>query len=89
MGERMTDIHLPKASISVGYVDWGELDAPTMIKEFRAYAAHLRAQAEAVEQAADHEFQISTYVGVHVQRNRRTVQQSSRLPTHPGATTDD
>jgi hypothetical protein len=79
MAERMTEIHLPQSDPSVGYADWGELSASDMIKQIRAYGAHLRAQADAIESAADHEFQIATYLGVHVQRNRREIQHSSRL----------
>lgn len=79
MSERLTEIHLPQSDISVGLADWGEIDAPTMVGKLRDYAKHLRAQAEMIEAAADHEFQISTYVGVHVRRHRREIQTSSRL----------
>lgn len=81
MSRRMTEIHLPQSS--AGVAEWGERDAPTMIAALRSYAAHLREQAEAVERAADHEFQIRSYDGVHVQRNGREIQRSSRLPS-PG-----
>lgn len=78
MGRRMTDIHLPgRNGLALG--EWDEQPADVMIKKLREYAAHLRAQAEAVENAADHEFQIQSHTGVHVQRNRREIQLSSRL----------
>lgn len=77
---RLTEIHLPKSlPFSPGIAEWGEVDVATMIEKLRARAAYLRAEAEAIEAAADHEFQVSTYVGVHVQRNRRELQRSSRL----------
>lgn len=77
MTERMTQIHLPNST--AGIAEWGEQSADTMIRKMREYAAYLRAEAEAVENAADHEFQIQSYTGVHVQRKRREIQLSSRL----------
>ena len=78
MTRRMTEIHLPGRD-GLGLGEWDEQPADVMIKKLREYAAHLRAQAEQVEAAADHEFQIHSYTGVHVQRNRREIQLSSRL----------
>lgn len=80
MGARFTEIHLPNA-LGAGIGEWGELDAATAIERLRAYGKHLRAQADAIDGAADHEFQIQSYVGVHVQRKRREIQRSSRLET--------
>lgn len=79
MSRRITSIHLPKAPGSPGVAKEGEQTVEVMIKELREYAAHLRAEAEAVEAAADHEFQIESYNGVFVQRGRRELQSSSRF----------
>lgn len=79
MGQRLTEIHLPHEQASVGIAEWGEQPADVMLTRMREYAAHLRAQADAVERAADHEFQIQSYSGVHVQRKCREIQRSSRL----------
>jgi len=79
VSRRLTEIHLPKSNPSIGIAEWDEQSSEYMIKMLRDYAAHLRAQADQVDAAADHEFQIQSHTGVHVQRNRREIQLSSRL----------
>lgn len=77
MADRFTEIHLPQST--AGLAEHGEQTAEVMIRRLREYAAYLRAEADAVDGAADHEFQIQSYSGVHVQRKRREIQPSSRL----------
>jgi len=74
MSDRLTSISLPDGAI---IADWGLKTPEEMIKQVREYAASLRKQAEQIESAADHEFQVETYVGVHVMRNRKVLQESS------------
>jgi len=77
MSVRITEIHLPGSAF--GIAENGEQTAATMLQRARSYAAYLRLQADQVEAAADGEFQITSYNGVHVQRKRREIQTSTRL----------
>lgn len=76
MSEKLTRIRLPGNSAFKGLQDWGERSAAEMIALARNYAAHLRAQAEAVEAAADADFQVDIVRGVYVQHHVRELQAS-------------
>ena len=77
MSDRITQINLPGAP-DAGIGEWGNHTAEFMISKYRAYAKHLRAHAEAVEGAADHEFQIEIVLGSLVRKPVKTLQVSSR-----------
>lgn len=79
MSETLTRIRLPGSTAFNGLQDWGDRPAGEMIAYARSYAAHLRAQAEAVEAAADSDFQIDVVRGVYVQHHVREVQASAKL----------
>jgi hypothetical protein len=55
-------------------MDWGDLPAEEMIKQYRAHAAHLREQAEAIEAAADQDFRVDVVRGPAVQHHVRNLQ---------------
>jgi hypothetical protein len=74
MADRMTSIHLPGLASGSGLADWGRQDAATMIAQIRRYALQQKEWAEAILAAADEDFMVNTYVGVHVQRNREIIQ---------------
>jgi hypothetical protein len=78
----MTDIHLPGLPCGTGIAEWDRVDAPEMIRRYRAYAAHQKAWADAVLNADDADFQIETYVGVHVQGSRQIIQASQPNPSN-------
>lgn len=78
MSRRITTIHLPTSSHS-GWAEPGEHSAETMIAILRERAAELRKQAEEIERAADHEFQIESRRGAYVYRDRREIQESSHF----------
>lgn len=74
MSDRLTCISLPHHS---GVADWGLKTPAEMIKQIREYADSLRKEIALIDAAKDDEFQIETYVGVHVMRNRKVIQKSS------------
>lgn len=78
MSEKLTRIRLPGSKAYKGLLDWGDKLPDEMIIQARSYAAHLRAQAEEIEAAADSEFQIDVVRGSLVQHHLREVQKSSR-----------
>jgi hypothetical protein len=55
-------------------MDWGELPVDEMIRQYRAHAAHLREQVEAIEAAADTDFKIDVVRGSAVQHHVRNLQ---------------
>lgn len=73
MSERLTSIKLPGVFGS-GIADYGRKTAPEMIAQLRRYAENQRAVAEAILAADDDDFCVTTYLGVHVQRQRETIQ---------------
>lgn len=77
MSEKLTRIRLPNGGAFKGLQDWGEKSASDMIKTARAFAERLRAEAEAIEQAADHEFQVDVVRGPYVQHHVKELQRSS------------
>lgn len=82
MTERLTRITLPGAKASKGLMDWGKLSTAEMVEQLRQHAAHLRAQAEEIETAADADFKVDLVEGVHRQRLIEAIQ-PGRSPTPP------
>lgn len=74
MSERMTGITLPGSSYT-GLADWGRKTPEEMIRQIRVHAESMKLQAEEILAATDSDFRIQTYTGVHVQRNRETLQE--------------
>lgn len=72
MADRMTEINLPGAW--VGIAEHGRVDPEQMIAQARRQAARDLAAAQAVLDAADEDFRITTYVGVHAQRKLEVLQ---------------
>lgn len=77
MTEKMTRLTLPGQKAFSGIKDWGEKTPQEMIAQARAYAAHLRAQAEAIEKSTDANFQVDLVRGQHVERHIRTLQSAT------------
>lgn len=74
MSEKMTRIRLGKDSAFRGFQDWGEKPPSEIISTVRRRAAYLRAEAEAIETAADEDFQIDIVRGPIAQHHVREVQ---------------
>ena len=77
MSDVLTGISLPNAPFG-GLADWGRKSVPEMIAYYRRYAERLKQEAEAVLNAADSDFYVSTYRGVHVQRDRIVLQEGRK-----------
>lgn len=77
MAERMTSVTVP-GSGRVGFADYGRRDPASMIARLRKIAESERDAAQRVIDADDSQFVVETYVGVHVQRDRK------RLWPEPG-----
>lgn len=78
----MTPVELSKAlsdAVAPLGPDYGRIGKAEMIEAIRARAKRAMAEAEQILAAADHEFQIETYVGQWVQRKRETIQKSTRI----------
>ena len=73
MSERMTAIDLPGVWDS-GVADYGLKTVPEMLALLRSRAKHMKETAEAILTAKDTDFTVQTYVGAHVQRNRKVLQ---------------
>lgn len=75
MSDRLTEISLPH---SCGVADWGLRTVPEMLEQVRSYARHQKAEAEKILSVKDEDFRVTTYVGVHVHRNRRVLQEGKK-----------
>lgn len=83
MADRLTSITLPGLPNGTGYAEWGRKTAPEMVAIIRTQAERMKADAEAILAAADEDFQIETYLGVHVKNKREVIQQSAlKEPAH-------
>lgn len=76
MSEKMTRLELPGQREFPGIMHYGEKTVAEAIADARSHAAHLRKQAEAIERAADADFQIDLVRGMHVPKVIKTLQQS-------------
>jgi hypothetical protein len=76
MSEKLTLIRLPGQKAFSGFMQRDEKSAAEMIAAARRYAASLRAEAEAIEAAADADFQIDVVRGWIVQHHVREVQKA-------------
>lgn len=74
MSERLTSIKLPGVQSS-GIADWGRKTPEEMITQIRSWAANNKAIADAILAAPDEAFQVETYTGVIVQRNKTVLQE--------------
>lgn len=75
MSDRMTSICLPSLRRGAGLAEYGRLPVAEMIAIIRRNAEHRKAEAEAILAAADTDFRVETYVGIHVQRKREILQE--------------
>lgn len=73
--EKMTSITLGRDSAFNGVAEWGECSIKHMVEVARKHSKWLRAQADAIDAAADSDFHVETYRGVHVQRNLKVLQE--------------
>lgn len=78
MTEKLTRITLPGRTAFRGLMDWGELTPAQMIAQARVHARHLRSEAEAIERAADADFQVDVVRGSVVQRYVKTLQHAQK-----------
>ena len=69
MAERMTSVVVP-GSGHPGFADYGRQDPAAMIARLREMARSERDAAQRVLDAADEDFVVEIYTGVHVQRDR-------------------
>lgn len=74
MSDRLTSIHLPGVSGDAGYADYGRKTVAEMLILIRKHAQRAKANAEAVLAAADEDFTVATYIGVHRQRDYTVLQ---------------
>lgn len=77
MSERLTSIRLLTHRFA-GWAEWGRKTPAEMIAAIRSHAQHQLAEAQAVLAAADEDFYIDTYRGVHVQRDREVLQEGKK-----------
>lgn len=78
MTDILTRITLPDQKAWSGIMDWGRKTPEEMVRQARSYAAHLREQADAIDAAADVEFEIAVVKGARVQHHQETLQVSAR-----------
>lgn len=71
--ERMTSVHLPESK-RPGLADWGRKTPEEMITQYRAYALHMREEADKVLAAPDSAFHVETYIGQHKRRQCEVLQ---------------
>jgi hypothetical protein len=69
----MTSICLP-GSRDPGWANYGRKTSAEMIEEFRSHARYMRDRAEEILSASDADFQVETYLGLHVRRNIEVLQ---------------
>lgn len=81
MSEILTRITLPEGRPFVGMMDWGRRSTAEMIQMARTHAKAMRAEAKAIEDACDSDFQVDIIRGPHRQRLLKTLQQSTRSRT--------
>ncbi len=78
MSERMTTIKLRGVA---GLADWGHHDASEMIAMIRDKAWRDMRDCQSILSAQDRDFHIYTHTGVHVQKNKKVLQEG--LPSPP------
>ena len=71
---KMTRIRLPGLPAGEGYMDWDERSVEDMVSIMRHRAAHYRMVADAIDGAADEDFQIDIVRGSIVQHHIRNLQ---------------
>lgn len=76
MSEKMTRLELPGQKEFPGIMHHGEKTIAEAIADARSHATHLRKQAEAIERAADADFQVDLVRGMHVPKLIKTLQQA-------------
>lgn len=74
MSEKLTRIRLAGLPNGEGYQEWGEQTAEHMIAIMRRRAMHMRVVANAIDAAADEDFEIDVVRGSIVQRPVRNIQ---------------
>lgn len=73
--ERMTSISLPGVDNWIGgFAEWGSVSKDAMIAAHRMRAEKARRDAQAILDAADEDFLIATYRGVHAHRDYTIIQ---------------
>lgn len=81
MSYRMTSIFLPGLNSGHGLADWGLKTPEEMVGQLRAHAERQKAAAEKILAASSSDFRVETYVGVHVRKDRKVLQEGlSRIP---------
>jgi len=75
MSEKLTRIRLAKPTAFNGLMDWGVCSVEQMLAQARAYSAHLRREADAIDAAADDDFEVCVVRGSVVQHHLETLQE--------------
>ena len=84
MSERMTGIRLRNSKAAgSGLAEWGRKTPAHMVTRYRQYANSLIAEGQAILAAADADFHVETYTGVHVNRNREVLQEGAPREAAP------
>jgi hypothetical protein len=73
MSERMTSVHLPSLGHGSGLAHYGRQEPQVMIRRMRRNAEIAKEDAERILAAADEDFVVETYLGVHVQKKREVI----------------
>lgn len=75
MSEKFTSISLKGQRDWIGYSDRGEKTVEEMVATARRQADYLRAEAAAIDAAADEDFHIEVIRGVYVRHHIKTLQE--------------
>lgn len=78
MSDRMTSVHLNGLPMGAGYAEWGLREPKEMIGYLRQIARQQLLEAEKILAASDEDFRVETYVGVHVRRQLRVLQEGKK-----------
>jgi len=81
VSEKLTRIRLPSREHFHGMMEWDENTVEHMIGVVRRHSARLRAEADALDAAADADFQIDVVRGPYVQHHVKELQRST--PSSP------
>lgn len=81
MSEKLTRITLPGQTEFKGLMDWGKHTLSEMVAMARDHAAILRAEADAIDFAADADFQVDVVRGAIVQHHVETLQEAKKTHT--------
>lgn len=77
MTDRLTGIHLPGCDYA-GIAEWGRCSKDDMLALIRRQAETMKRQADAILDATDDDFRITTYLGPLAMRNIEVIQEGKK-----------